>query len=937
MNMAILRQNCLKFIFSLTAHKNFAYNINMSASMQNQQQTLTLCATARLSRGLQQHFQQQQTTPQWQTPHILTLQQWLADFTQRALLTGEVAADFFPLNVLNNFTEKMLWQQAIEGALAKHEFAELFDIASLAQSALEANALLIEWQIGDDALNDYFVSTETRQFLRWRNQFLGLCQQHQSVEPARLLRLQIAALQASKQALPSHIEFVGFDRIKPIEQSLINALQAKGVQISIKKVSEQNNTVSQIGLDDINAECRAVVAWAQDKLAQNPNANLGIFTPILGNIRRQLGDLLDDTFHPQTLHASQYETPRCYDFALGAALSEHAMIRAALNLLWFTTSRKSVTQATVSALLLDVFWSDLQEFDKRNLLDARMRKNLTRTFSVHQLLQLIEKFNADNHVPHLLAHIQLIQSVQKIWSKKLLPSAWAQHFSDLLQNLNWAQTRSLSSHEYQAKQSWLEVIASLNALDGLLGNVSATDAVQKLQQLCAAKMFQPESIGDTRIQILGMFEHTAAPLDAIWVLGMNDQHWPPPAKPNALLPSALQRQMQTPSANADAQAAFAQTVHTRVCNSAAEVTFSWSHKDGDRELRVSPLMADIPESNTKNLAQTMAESLSQPIAMQMLEDNIAPALKADEKIRGGSKLFEAQAICPAWTFYQYRLGAKKLEEPSEGLDNIVRGNLVHAVLQHFWLACKSLSTLKALSADALQAMIDVAIGQAIAQELNENLPAQIIQIERRRLQQLMQTWLALEMQRDDFTIFACEAQHTLNIEGLEIICRIDRIDAVNDGDLVIIDYKTGTTLPALKSWTEARISEPQLPLYASLALKGERVVAACFAKVHVEECKFSGVAEEAILPGVTAFTNLKSNSPFTQFEHMPALIAHWQDSLNKIAIEIKTGVAGVIFEDENDLMYCDVKPLLRLPERELQFEQQQNNSARPEPVKGQQI
>ena len=898
----------------------------MSAVMQNHPQTLTLCATARLSRGLQQHFQQQQTSPQWQTPQILTLQQWLADVTQRALLAGEVAADFFPLNTLNNFTEKMLWQQAIEGALAKHEFAELFDVASLAQSAIEANALLIDWQISDAALNDYFNSAETRQFLRWRNRFFGLCEQHHTIEPVRLLQRQVAALAASKIAMPTHIEFVGFDRFTPLEQHLISVLKAKNINVEIKQISAQNNSVSQTGLDDINAECRAVVAWAQEKLAQNPNANLAILTPILGNIRRQLADLLDDIFHPETVHASQYEAPRLYDFSLGLALSEHAMIRSALNLFWFSASPKASNQAAVSALLLDIFWSDLREFDQRNLLDARVRKNLTRTFSLHQLLQLIEKFHADNQVPHLVTHMQRIQNAQKTWSKKLLPSSWALQFGDLLHNLNWAQTRSLSSHEYQAEKSWQEELAKLSALDGLTGNISAADAVQKLQQLCAAKMFQAESIGDTRIQILGMFEHTAAKLDGIWVLGMNDQHWPPPAKPNPLLPSALQRQLQTPSANADAQAAFAQTVHTRVCNSAAEVIFSWSHKDGDRELRVSPLLAYIPIVEAKNLTQTLAEKLAQPVAMQYLEDNIAPALQPDEKIRGGSQLFEAQAICPAWTFYQYRLGAKKLQEPSEGLDNIARGNLVHAVLQHFWLTCKNSITLKALSADALQAMIDEAIQQAIAQELNQNLPAQIMQIERRRLQQLLQTWLALEMQRDDFTIFACEAEHTLMIEGLEIVCRIDRMDTVNDGDLVIIDYKTGSTLPPLKSWSEPRITEPQLPLYASLALKGERVVAACFAKVHVDECKFSGVADEAILPSVTAFSKLRADSAFKQFEHMPALISHWQDSLQKIAIEIKTGVAGVIFDDENDLMYCDVKPLLRLPERELQFEQQQIES-----------
>ena len=228
--------------------------------MQNHPQTLTLCATARLSRGLQQYYQQQQTAEQWQTPHILTLQQWLASVTQRAVLAGELAADFFSPYTLNNFTEKMLWQQAIESSIAKHEFAELFDVASLAQSAIEANALLIEWQIGDDALNDYFMSAETRQFLRWRNRFFGLCEQHRTIEPARLLQRQVAALASSKIALPEHIELVGFDRITPLEQHLIGVLKAKNVQVTIKKIPPQNNTISQIGLDDINVECRAAVA-----------------------------------------------------------------------------------------------------------------------------------------------------------------------------------------------------------------------------------------------------------------------------------------------------------------------------------------------------------------------------------------------------------------------------------------------------------------------------------------------------------------------------------------------------------------------------------------------------------------------------------------------------------------------------------------------------
>ncbi len=89
-----------------------------------------------------------------------------------------------------------------------------------------------------------------------------------------------------------------------------------------------------------------------------------------------------------------------------------------------------------------------------------------------------------------------------------------------------------------------------------------------------------------------------------------------------------------------------------------------------------------------------------------------------------------------------------------------------------------------------------------------------------------------------------------------------------------------------------------------------------------DECKFIGLAQDEGMPNITPLAQLKSNSVFKAYETFPTLIDHWRISLERIAEEIRDGKAGVIFEDENDLMYCDVKPLLRLPERQLQFETQ---------------
>ena len=82
------------------------YNIDMLNLMPH----LIVCTTARLSRGLQLHQQQQLSIKQtqWQTPVIMTLQQWLTQLMQQAMLTGDVDVAHFPVINLNAVAEKML-------------------------------------------------------------------------------------------------------------------------------------------------------------------------------------------------------------------------------------------------------------------------------------------------------------------------------------------------------------------------------------------------------------------------------------------------------------------------------------------------------------------------------------------------------------------------------------------------------------------------------------------------------------------------------------------------------------------------------------------------------------------------------------------------------------------------------------------------------------
>ena len=907
------------------------YNTVMSAD-----NIIHICSTARLSLALQTALQQAQLNSgaaTWQTPHVHTLPQFLADYCMHSALAGEITAEKVPTIALSPFAEKLLWQQSIEDALEKHEYKLLFDTASLADAAMQANKLLIHWRIDDAAINHDYLTVETRQFLRWRAIFTKLCLQHHTADAASLMALQINQFGRSDLPLPTQIKLHGFDRITPLEQRLLDTLKNKGVVIEIQQPQAVAANVTSAQYLDIAQECRAAVAWAQAILTQNSQAKLAIIAPNMHQIRRLLADLLDDTFHPQTLHANQAETPRIYDFSLGLALNKQPMIACAFNCLRLCCHNQAQPQANFSQLLLDVFWGATAETDMRAMLDARMRQTLPVRTSLKQLQNLVQKHHANSQ---LFAHLHAILAFSQSHKSKQLPSYWASAFATILNQINWAQSRALSSVEYQANQKWQAMFLDLSALDHLLGNLRASEALSHLQALCSSHMFQAQAEKTVQIQVLGILESPEKVLDGVWVLGMNDHIWPPPPRANPLLPITLQRAKAMPGADANTQTIFAKQVFKRLTISANQVVFSHAHAEGDRELRPSPLLEnghlktvkylDIL-SNSKeqtvryasNSLQTMAERMAQPINLQRLNDASAPAITALDNIKGGVKLLAAQAVCPAWAFYQYRLGARKLENPSEGLDQLLRGNLVHAALQHFWQTCQNQANLLAMSPAELQTAMTLAIQTAISQDENAPfLSAQLRNLEQNRLLQLLQLWLDCEKTRTPFSIKELEAERELQVQGITIKCRLDRIDETPDG-LIVIDYKTGAE-PKTAPWAEDRLSDPQLPFYASIVLQNEKVIAACFARVNVEECALTGAAGYDIGAGLKPIAELSSQNKLKQFGDFDALLTHWRQNITQIADEIAAGVADVRFNKEADLEYCDVTPLLRLPERQLQFE-----------------
>ena len=909
------------------------------------QNSFILCPTARLVRAIQADIastQLQAGNVQWQSASIDTLAGWLDSIIESEMLAGNIVCNIGqPQTLLTPFNEQLLWEDVITQSLKKNIFGDLFDVSGLASAAVETNKYMVAWHLYVPREHQ---AEESRQFLQWQRAFTQRCQQLNVLESVRYFDWQLDCLAQGKLQLAEHIAFAGFDQTAPQEQRLRDVLIKRGVQISDYLTTSTKSAIAQhISLDNIDAECRAAVAWAKQQLDENPNVKIAIVAPQLSEVRNQLADLLDDIFYPANLCPSLADVAKNYNFSLGTPLIQQPAIQAALNLLRLFSAYQ-LQQPDISAVLLSPFWSkNQQEADACAMLDAKMREKLPMQFSLARFVEFAQKQHENGlSIAQLLTHLNAAMAIS---SNRAMPSQWAKNLDALLAALGWPGERSISSLEFQAISAWQKALQQLAKLDILGKNLSPSEAVQGIQQICTAQVFQAETTLEPSIQIVGIMEALSTPVDALWCMQMNDHIWPPSARPNPLLPAFIQRAAGVPGADNHIQAAFAGAIHQRLLHSASEIIFSSSKIEGESQLRASPLMKDIANSELEwiasdfPLAETLAETLSQQgnIDLEHVDDHIAPPIQAGDHVSGGTGLLKAQAICPAWAFYQYRLGAKALKTPSNGLDNMDRGSLVHAVLERFWRPSefkhfgeqfrhdefRHFADLRDMSVDDFTKAINIAIRhtlQDFAEKTNITSKT-VLELEHERLYKLIGAWLQHEKDRNiAFNIVDCEAEKKVMICGIEITLKIDRIQQLKNGELEFIDYKTGQE-PKMTSWDEARITEPQLPIYAAFGADESKISSVQFGWVKIADHAFIGVSTDNF-----ETDSDKRKPKFLQaFTDWQSLLSHWKSSIEAIAQEIKMGEAAVKFNNENDLMYCEVLPLLRLPERQLQFERFQKS------------
>jgi ATP-dependent helicase/nuclease subunit B len=139
-----------------------------------------------------------------------------------------------------------------------------------------------------------------------------------------------------------------------------------------------------------------------------------------------------------------------------------------------------------------------------------------------------------------------------------------------------------------------------------------------------------------------------------------------------------------------------------------------------------------------------------------------------------------------------------------------------------------------------------------------------------------------ELAREPFAIEALEWSQSYPIGGATLKLRLDRMDRLADGRLVVIDYKSGAD-KGFDAMAE-RPTAPQLPAYALAA--GERVAAVAALYLARERVRPRGIADgPARLIGLNVLPDGAAG--------WPALLQRWRAQLSGLAEEFLSGHAAV--------------------------------------------
>lgn len=826
-------------------------------------------------------------------PGIVPLRSWLQQVGDELSFVPQAG---LASHVVDTFGARSLWQQVIADVESEHL---LLDAGQAAALAAEADQIMSEWQLATLSGEE---TSDHQRFMLWRDEYRERLQALDAEDAVQGFERVCEAIEAG---LLNHrfkrLVMAGFSELSPRLLSVMMSLQAQGVELYQLNIdAAPAATVKRVLAADPDAEWRLAAQWAGEKLRTNPEGRYAIVAAQLESNVALAHRVLREVLASGSAHGAL-----AYNVAVARPLADWPLARAALA--WLRLLGEMVRHRQCrptdagTALLSGRCAADMDEADARARIDALLRSDAVLGLPVGEFSRRLAQ----------LAPV-LSQAWAACFEHALANSAkapidiWVARFRQWLQLLGFPGQTVLDSHAYQTVEALDRMLERLSQQAIVLGRMDGGAAIAALTSLAGQTPFQPQRDPAARLDVQGFLEAEGGRWDEVWILGLTDEVLPPVPRPNPLIPLTALRRVNAPRATPERELQWARTVFDALLRTAPQVWVSHAQQEGERELRASPFIALYgAEGLTLHRPETV------PALMEGIDDHQGPPLPPGAATKGGIAVIDTQARNPLWAFARYRLGAGLMPDYADLADQNARGIFLHKSME---LACKTFDgsdDLRARHSDGrLLASIDVALERA-ADECLADYGRVVRALETQRARSILCDWFVFELERGAFAVKAVEETFLWSHGPLQLKLRLDRIDALADGRVAVIDYKTGSgTIDPKSDWMRERPVGLQLPFYAAvLAEESSSVAALVLARLHAR-----GVETKGLSDGDCGFSGAAALGDWPDFQHLTweGLMAQWKDMIEKLADEYAQGVATNSSLRPDDLKYCDVLPFLRL-------------------------